>query len=298
MLKDCLAALIAQTCEINWKLEIGVIDNDTSQSARRNVESIAQASSVPVHYAHQPKRGIPFARNAALDLARSRGWSWIALIDDDEVASPDWLAQHIRTASEHQAQVSYGAVVQIHDAPPPVWWKVDTPSLDPEGTVLRRASTNNVLFAASLIADDGNRLRFDEDLLHGYEDLDFFERAHASGNKIVWAPKALVSERVPVSRSQPQRLINMVRSHAAAHAQIDCKRRGFPAAFMKFGLKGLRRIVAGSAISGMSWLLWKAGLPKYESRYYKGRLRLARGVGNWYGLTRVKSGYYDQIDGR
>lgn len=297
MLEKCLKGLIGQSVPENWQLEIGVVDNEVTKTAQATVQAVAEDSPIRIHYTHQPRRGIPFARNAALDLARQREWTWIALIDDDEVPSPDWLSQHLRTVHLCSAQVSYGAVVQVHDLPPPSWWKVDVPSADPEGTLLQRASTNNVLFSRDLIDEEKGALRFDEDLLHGYEDLDFFERAHSRNYRIVWAPKAVVTERVPASRSQPARLIEMVRCHAAAHAQVCRKRAGLVKALQKFGLKGLRRVLTGGPTSLATWVLWQAGLTGFEDRYFQARLRLARGVGNWRGIARGTSGYYDCIDG-
>ncbi|WP_417694755.1 glycosyltransferase family 2 protein [Roseibium sp.] len=296
MLVRCLRSLIAQPIQTGWSVEICVVENDTEPRSLPAIEALQVETQIPIHHVLEPKRGIPFARNRSLREAKHHGFDWIALIDDDEVADEAWLGSHMASVTRHSADVSYGAVTKDYEAPQPDWWPRDTGSSDPDGTVLSRASTNNVLFSRELISGSAP-LRFDEDLRHGYEDLDFFERASGRGHKIVWTPAASVEETVSANRVRPERLIQMVHSQAAAHAQVACKRSGFARACLKFGLKGLRRIVGGSLLSGFHWLAWKVGNENAQGRYFRARLRLARGAGNWYGLTRGQKGFYDQLDG-
>jgi succinoglycan biosynthesis protein ExoM len=60
--------------------------------ARLTVARFCATAPFPVYYVHEPICGIARARNAALDKATELGADWIAMLDDDEVADPRWLA--------------------------------------------------------------------------------------------------------------------------------------------------------------------------------------------------------------
>ena len=62
------------------------------------------------------KAGIPAARNAALEAAKSISPDWIAFIDDDEVAPRDWIARLHAVAVHYGADVTSGWVVQVETA--------------------------------------------------------------------------------------------------------------------------------------------------------------------------------------
>src|SRR6478752_5398141 len=72
-------------------IEIVVVDNDPAGSARAQCAMLAQSSRWPLLYVSEPRRGISFARNAALRTAQSRQAQYIAFIDDDESPTPVWL---------------------------------------------------------------------------------------------------------------------------------------------------------------------------------------------------------------
>lgn len=71
-------------------VELIVADNDPDGGARERVFQFADRASFPVHYVHAPQPGVANARNAALAKASGR---YIAFLDDDQTASPDWLAE-------------------------------------------------------------------------------------------------------------------------------------------------------------------------------------------------------------
>jgi len=66
--------------------EVVVVDNASTDHTRDVVLSFADRLNV--RYVHEPRRGIPYARNAAV---RSSTGDVVAFIDDDCVASEDWL---------------------------------------------------------------------------------------------------------------------------------------------------------------------------------------------------------------
>ncbi|MBS8262151.1 glycosyltransferase [Roseibium polysiphoniae] len=297
MLENCLRSLTSQEVPDSWQVEICVVENDQEPRSQERVEAIAAATHFPIHYALEERRGIPFARNRTLHEAIERKYDWVALIDDDEIALPGWLEAHMRSAQEHRADVSYGAVTKNFEKQPPDWWYPEIPSSNPAGMVLPRASTNNVLFSAKLIQPPAE-LHFNPAFLYGYEDLDFFEAATAKGFKIVWSPDAVVEEYVPASRVAPKRLLGWSRSSSAAHVQVSVLRKGYLKSAVKFTIKGLRRLLGGVFGSALFYLPAKLGSERAVYRYFKSRMRLARGLGNLQGVLQKPYRYYEVIDGQ
>src|SRR5207244_1463324 len=84
-----LRSIAAQQGLEGRRLRIIVADNDEEPSARTLIARTAAELDVPVSYVHAPARNISVARNACLQQA---GGDWLAFIDDDEIADPDWLA--------------------------------------------------------------------------------------------------------------------------------------------------------------------------------------------------------------
>ena len=71
-------------------VEIVVADNNPDGEAREQVAVFGRASGVQVHYVHAKIPGVSNARNAAMDVASGR---YIAFLDDDQYAAPNWLEE-------------------------------------------------------------------------------------------------------------------------------------------------------------------------------------------------------------
>ncbi len=297
MLEACLRTLATQELLEFDRAEICVIDNCEKRSAQAVVEKLADLGGWPIHYFREVRKGIPYARNHSIDVALDRSYSWIALIDDDEKASEGWLAALLQVARNEAADVVSGPVIRSYAAAPPSWWKTLKPINGSTGAVLTEAPTNNTLFARKLIDPHQCGLRFENALTFGFEDIDFFQRAHALGCKIVWAPDAIVEEEIPRSRVSPERLLQRAMSSAAAHAFATSIRNGRQRSFLKFLPRASRRIVGGVGLSVAAWPFHAIGLSRGTHFHYKGRLRLARGIGNVRGLFKRPPDYYGTIDG-
>ena len=297
MLAACLASLHRQELAPRYDVEICVVDNSETGSARDVVAQSRRRSDTPIHYQHEIRKGIPFARNRTLDAALEHGYDWIALIDDDERARPNWIASLLDVAEVFDADVVSGPVIRKYETPLPRWWKTLKPIAGPAGTILSEAPTNNTLFGQRLIDPLCDGLRFNTALTFGFEDIDFFQRAHAAGRKIVWAPDAVVEEDIPHSRVQPARLLQRAMSSAAAHAYATRLRRRSRLTTTVFALKGVRRVIGGALLAAVAWPLHLGGIDAASNLHFKGRLRFARGFGNLRGLTRHLPDYYSTVDG-
>ncbi|MEM8703870.1 MAG: glycosyltransferase [Pseudomonadota bacterium] len=195
MLKACLDSLDKQVRPKETDLSVVVVENDAVPFFTGEAEADAKAAfAIPVFFHHEPRRGIPFARNTALEAALAHDPDWIALIDDDERAEPDWIGKLLGACKTFEAEVANGPVRRIYEKPAPHWWKSQLLKPRPTGTEITEAPTNNVLISARIVRQDGLGLRFDERLTFGSEDIDFFRRTHAAGAKMIWVDDAFVEE--------------------------------------------------------------------------------------------------------
>lgn len=183
-------------------LEVVVVDNDAAESGRIAVEQ-ARSSGTPfaLHYATQPEKNVALTRNRTVALARG---DWLAFIDDDERAPPDWLERLADAAGRLGADGVLAPVEPLLPAGAPAWLRrgqfYQWPRL-PSGTVvpIKLLRFGNVMLRASAVrAQDPV---FDPAYgLTGGEDGDLLARLVQAGARIVWCDDAPVTE--PIERSR------------------------------------------------------------------------------------------------
>ncbi len=195
-LQYTLDSLGAQIVPDRVNVEIIIVDNDVSGSGRATADRFAQTCPFPVRYAIEPVQNIALARNRGLDMARG---SWIAMIDDDEIADPRWLHHHVETAKSLEADVLMGPVLSRFETQPPAWLersRLFERPMGPTGSRARIARTGNAFLRAAPVRAMG--LRFDPAYgLTGGEDNDFFERL---GRPVLNNRAAIVTETQPPER--------------------------------------------------------------------------------------------------
>lgn len=298
MLMTCLGSLDRMRIPEGTRLSVVVVENDAEAYFKGERADEARARfTIPVAFYHQPRRGIPFARNTALEAALSHDADWIALIDDDERAEPDWIETLLAACRSHNADVGNGPVRRIYEVPAPHWWKSQLLKPRPTGTVITEAPTNNILMSARLVHPDGLRLRFDERLTFGSEDIDFFRRVHAAGGKMIWVDDALVEEDIPASRVTTSRLLSRMHMAATSGTFNMVLREGRTKAARKFIPKSTRRIVIGGLATIIGSLTRPFAKKRGEKLFYYGLIRIMKGAGNLRGLMGRTHNYYDVIDG-
>jgi len=193
-----LSSLATQVLPAGLKLSVVVADNDHDDGGREGIEVQAHALGLALRYVHAPARNISIARNACLSAAIE---NWIAFIDDDEVARPDWLAQLVAARGGHE--VVFGVSQAGYPDPATPKWVVDgdfhsnrLTGNDPPWN----GYTANVLIDRRFAAAHG--LRFAEELGQtGGEDTRFFFDAKRAGARFGYAPLAIVDEATPLARA-------------------------------------------------------------------------------------------------
>jgi succinoglycan biosynthesis protein ExoM len=195
-------SLINQTAPKTTTYFITVIDNDKTQSAKPVVDNFKTLSKVPIHYVCEENRGIPFARNRALDESLKLGADYIAFVDDDEQAFCDWLS------TLYTYLCSYSDCVVIHGRVIPKFPE-DTPQQMREifytkkerltGARLQACATNNVIFSTDILRKFN--LYFDSSApFAGGTDTKFFFEVNQRGVPIYECAEAVVYEAVFPSR--------------------------------------------------------------------------------------------------
>jgi len=89
------------------RIELIIVDNDQSPSAKALVDQLRSATPLDVKYIHVAEAGVANARNAAVRLACGE---FLAFLDDDEEANPQWLAALLQTGAAFKADVVFGPV--------------------------------------------------------------------------------------------------------------------------------------------------------------------------------------------
>jgi succinoglycan biosynthesis protein ExoM len=258
MLKALLASFVELRVPEGTELCFLIIDNDSERSAAAAVAAFAtEMSGAEVHYIAEPERGIPFARNRALAEAQAMGADYLAFLDDDETADPDWLVGLLGAVRSRGLELVGGPVRYAGwTEAPPGWWQrlifdgISWRYRSKEKSASRRYRngaegsivivTNNWLLDVAWQKRTG--LRFDESLREtGGSDVLFYRMAKKHGIRSGWCETAIVEERVPPSRAsfayqfdraRHQSMASFRRNHptvtfgAAAGALASCILKG------------------------------------------------------------------------
>ncbi len=195
-----LESLAKMTVPDDVDLVVVITDNDAEGSAEPVVDAARASIRGDLRYVVEPRRGIPFARNAGVRAAPDA--DWVAFVDDDETVADDWLVELWDVAGRTGADVVTGTVLASFEVPPPDWVVAgrffERPRF-PTGTRIPYARTSNALVAARWLRESD--APFDVRMqANGGDDTHFFQRVRLGGGSIVWADSAVVEEVVPQSR--------------------------------------------------------------------------------------------------
>lgn len=98
--------------------EVIIVDGDAGDGTREYVKELTR-SNPAVHYIHQLSKGLPKARNLALEHARGE---YVGFLDDDAVACPDWIRQALDIIQHFRPICFGGPFHAMYDTPKPSWY--------------------------------------------------------------------------------------------------------------------------------------------------------------------------------
>lgn len=248
---DTLASLGAQRLPPDVRLRVIVADNEPLPAAEARVRTAAAIHRLDLAYVHAPAQNISLARNAVLDALEG---DYLAFIDDDQIAAPDWIAGLMTAIQAQDCAVVLGPVTAVYPPETPAWIAAgDFHSFRPVrvgGRILKGYSCN-VLIRRDIIRRAA--LRFDLSLGRmGGEDDDFFYRLTDAGGVIGEAGDARVFEPVPASRASLSWLLRRAFRSGQSHGRRQL-RRALPGRVAQLALAGLKSVIclAGAAVTAL-----------------------------------------------
>jgi len=182
-----------------------IVDNDGLDPAvEALVADFRTRVGAPVEYVVECRPGISAARNTAIRVARRSGAGLIAMLDDDEWPSRDWLLNLLAAQKASGAAAVGGPVEPVFEPNSPVPKKFEQLWSVRQGRLKGRLyvyCTCNCLLDLHGIAFLGDT-PFPEDFgVSGGEDAVFFRRLFFAGARMAWTEEALVFEEIPAHRA-------------------------------------------------------------------------------------------------
>ncbi|KAK0354793.1 hypothetical protein LTR94_011255 [Friedmanniomyces endolithicus] len=229
MLERALRSVFAQVGSLDRIAAVVVADNDPDGSAAALIDRLRAEAPVSLTYAHAPVPGVATARNVGLAATDA---PLIAFLDDDEAASPGWLAALLQAQAQTGADVLFG----------PIRGRV------PEGTGWttaylerffgRDGSTqtgltdqihgcgNSLMVRATALPGDAP---FDTAMNEtGGEDDRLFTALQARGGRFGWAADAWVDEFAPPDRATLNYALLRAFAYGQSPSQMAAARRDWP----------------------------------------------------------------------
>ncbi|MCG8442994.1 MAG: glycosyltransferase [Caulobacterales bacterium] len=202
-LRRSLESLMAQRLDVDAQVEIVVVDNSPDGEAREIVEPYVRDGAYRVRYVSEPRPGVSNARNRGV---REAAGAYIAFLDDDEEASPEWLASHLRTLRATGAAACFGPVDVAAESDRDVTAFAryfDRAIAREEGAdITDRAAhlgTNNSMFDAAACFSGGDPFAPELNSVGGEDSL-LLQQLTRGGRRLAWSAQARVVEWVPDRR--------------------------------------------------------------------------------------------------
>jgi succinoglycan biosynthesis protein ExoM len=297
MLRRCLASLRAQRLETaRLRMRLVVVDNNPEPAARPIYDEIWGAE-LPGEIVHCPRPGIPMARNAALDAALRAGAAYIAFLDDDEVAPPQWLSRLLAALEESGADAVQGGVRDLPADARDIAAGGPLPERELAWERCESLATCNVLFRARLI-EPPLSLRFDESMqFTGGSDREFFMRAHKRRAKLARVDGIDVLEDVHEDRGFAYRAARTFAAGSNYFARV-CKNEPGLVAAARIAVRAVDRSASGVAKLAVAAALLLALRPyAAHAQWRKGCLSLCFAAGCLTPLVGVRAYPYRTIQG-
>jgi hypothetical protein len=244
------------------------------------------------------------ARNRVLDEALRLDASWLAFIDDDQIAPPDWLAKLLEATQRHRADAVQPRLVAIFPDPAPFWSiGVNMPAgalagIANEGELRKSAGTGGTIFSTRLIRADGMGLRFDERLaFQGGEDSAFFQAAHRLGAKIVLSGLPVIMEEVHPSRLTYGRNARRGFAHGGRAVTQYRQEHGLARTILRYAGVGAARALRGTGQLLISPFFIPLDLRRFKFTALEGGRNLCFAAGVASAFFSYQYQYYREIDG-
>ncbi|CTQ55891.1 putative glycosyltransferase EpsJ [Roseibium album] len=226
-----MKSVLAQHLSHSGDLEVLVVDNTADRDAQGWIMAL-QGQDPRIRYIHAAEPGISHARN--IGILNANG-DFLAFLDDDETAAPDWLSSLHQALETHGADIGTGPVHPVFEDKDTLDWD-PTPFFYgareelPTGAHRDSARTGNILFRVSTCFNGTPPFNpsFGKS---GGEDTELTHRLFLAGRKIIWVTDANVQEFWPAEKSSLSAFLRRKRVTArnTTRARIGASPKKLPA---------------------------------------------------------------------
>jgi succinoglycan biosynthesis protein ExoM len=267
--------------------EVLLIDNDAGRSCAPIAAHLEREANVPFRYEVEPAAGVANARNTAVRLTKGE---FIAFLDDDEVAKPNWLADMMAAQVQTGADVVFGPIEarlpELAQEPRAYFQQFFSRNLDGDTRLVDKpyGCGNSLLKRATVIIGE-TPFNVSTNETGGEDDL-LWQDVRARGGAFAWAHKAWVYEDVPANRASWAYLTK--RSFAYGH---NTTAQWFEATSPSW-IKGVSSMARGAlqtvALAPLALALW---LIRHEKRAWAYD-KMLRGLGKVFWFGPFKMAFY------
>lgn len=196
------------------KIEIIVVDNNSTDDTKKRVTEFSKNSKFRVNYILEKNKGLHYARNAG--ISKSSG-EIIVFLDDDVILSQNFLSNISKEFDKHaQTAIVGGRILPGWEQAPPPWIK----DFESRGVCAalsyldygkkRRALRSEYLFGCSMAVrrsvikriggSDPDTFPSSQRHLQGSGENSMIKRARDVGLDVVYLPRAVITHRVAKDR--------------------------------------------------------------------------------------------------
>ncbi|MDD9909292.1 MAG: glycosyltransferase [Ahrensia sp.] len=243
-----LNSVLAQETQIPFA--IIVMDNHPEGSeGAAAARAVLEPLSVPATVILAHRRGNCAAYNAGFHTALSTyvNATHIAIIDDDEIARPNWLGSLMATATATGATFTGAPQYPIFDGRADTKWHnhpVFRPPYASSGPVPIIYSSGNVAIQTDLLRRHGHPWLDERFNFLGGGDSDFYARCKQQGATFAWCAEAIVDETTPTRRTELSWLNSRSLRNGSISALIQKRAAATASHTIKRWLKSLILLVA------------------------------------------------------
>jgi glucosyl-dolichyl phosphate glucuronosyltransferase len=231
-----LESLAASVVPEGLEWEVLVVDNNSKDETRAVCESFMNKTPGRFQYLFEGKQGKTNALNAGIQTAQSE---YLALTDDDLTVDPHWVAEMYEAFEKYDCAAIGGKIVPVWNCKKPTWIALDGPFRHPAYGGIVNFDQGNSPCQLTLTATGANMglrksifekygpyrtdLNRINDLLGG-EDTEYCRRLSQGGERLIYAPRAVVYHPVEEYRTRK----NYFRSFAFHYGRWMVRVGGVP----------------------------------------------------------------------
>lgn len=227
-------------------LKLLIIENGHAGPVAPVIESFK--GKLDIIYTHEPRAGLVYARNKAIETFLETDADWMISVDDDVIVNAKWINSIIDGINSFPNELAFtGPSIRLPPTPTNAWFTAYyTPQEDNKklGEYFWDTSTANVCFNREIFSSDGFALRFDVSFnFSGGEDTRLFSQIKDLGIGIVWLNDAIIEEPTITERATISKLFKRNVAFAANIARIYNLRFPSPLNFVRHIFYGTMHLI-------------------------------------------------------